>query len=174
MPQRRQDTIAAALLRDALVWDDHAGFEYSAALNLERLWRWKQAGVDYLSINAGYDVMPWTYSIAALAAYRHFIAAHSERYLLVARAADVTRAKAAGKQALAFDMEGMCCLNEDPAMVQFYYDNGVRQMNFAYNLNNAAGGGCHSGTSLPLPMIVLLLLALGGPPKQGRARTPLR
>ncbi len=143
MPELQPDSKAAALFRDALVWDDHAGFEFSPGLDLDRLWRWKEAGVDYLSINAGYDVMPWSYSIAALAAYRHFIAAHSERYVLAARAGDVRRAKAEGKLALAFDMEGMCCLNEDPAMVQFYYDCGVRQMNFAYNLNNAAGGGCH-------------------------------
>ena len=42
-----------------------------------------------------------------------------------------------------FDIEGMCALDESIEMVQLYYDLGVRQMAFAYNLNNAAGGGCH-------------------------------
>ena len=37
----------------------------------------------------------------------------------------------------------MNALNGDVAMVGFYHRLGVRQMLFAYNRNNAAGGGCH-------------------------------
>ena len=37
----------------------------------------------------------------------------------------------------------MDALRDDIAMVAFYYRLGVRQMLFAYNRNNAAGGGCH-------------------------------
>jgi len=51
---------AAELHRSALVWDDHGGFGYTKASALEALERWRAAGNDYLSINAGYDVMPWT------------------------------------------------------------------------------------------------------------------
>jgi len=37
----------------------------------------------------------------------------------------------------------MNALNGDIGMVDFYYRLGVRQMLFAYNRNNLAGGGCH-------------------------------
>ncbi|HXA72117.1 MAG TPA: hypothetical protein VNW24_16795, partial [Stellaceae bacterium] len=57
---------AAELHRSALVWDDHGGFGYSKASALEGLERWRAAGIDYLSINAGYDVMPWTKTVEAV------------------------------------------------------------------------------------------------------------
>ena len=50
---------AARLHRCALVWDDHGGFAYHQADDLEELERWAGAGCDYLSINAGYDVQPY-------------------------------------------------------------------------------------------------------------------
>ena len=59
--------------------------------------------------------------------------------------ADIKRARKDGKLAIAFDLEGMNSLNGDVNMVSLYYDLGVRQMLFAYNLNNLAGGGCHDG-----------------------------
>jgi membrane dipeptidase len=37
----------------------------------------------------------------------------------------------------------MNALNGDVAMVGLYHRLGVRQMLFAYNLDNGAGGGCH-------------------------------
>src|SRR4029077_13342525 len=46
---------AAALHADALIWDDHSGFEPSPAADLDQLERWRRAGVDYLSVNVGYD-----------------------------------------------------------------------------------------------------------------------
>ncbi len=53
------------------------------------------------------------------------------------------RAKREGKLAVSFDLEGMDALNGDIGMVDVYYRLGVRQMLFAYNRNNKAGGGCH-------------------------------
>lgn len=143
MPDDASAARAAKLINEALVWDAHAGFEYTASRDLSQIQRWRDVGFDYLSLNVGYDVMPWTDTIAALANYRHWLAANSDGFLLAETADDVRRAKTGGKLAVTFDIEGMCSLNQDPAMVAFYYDLGVRQMNFAYNLNNAAGGGCH-------------------------------
>ncbi len=48
---------AARLHRSALVWDDHGGFGYTNASALKDLERWRASGIDYLSINAGYDVI---------------------------------------------------------------------------------------------------------------------
>ena len=134
---------AAALHRDALVWDGHGGFEYARGMDLEPLFRWRDSGTDFLSLNIAYDVKPWTLAIEAVSAYRQWVRANSDAFVMVEVADDVRRAKREGKVAISFDIEGMCALNEDLGMVALYHRLGVRQMLIAYNLNNAAGGGCH-------------------------------
>jgi membrane dipeptidase len=134
---------AAALHADALVWDNHAGFEPEPDVDLNQLEQWHDAGIDYLSVNVGYDRRPWQGTAIALSAYRAWIIAHPEGYSLCQTVADVRRAKAEGKLGITFDIEGMNSLNEDVGQVEAFYRLGVRQMLFAYNLDNAAGGGCH-------------------------------
>jgi len=134
---------AAKLAAETLIWDSHGGFAFERASDLEELSRWRQSGIDFLSINIGYDVVPWTTAIAAVSAYRHWLRAHDDQYLLAACFEDVKRAKESGQLAVAFDIEGANALNGDPGMVDAYYRLGVRQMLFAYNRNNLAAGGCH-------------------------------
>ena len=50
---------ARRLHADALVWDAHAGFEPDPSADLEVLEHWRVAGVDFLSVNVGFDVAPW-------------------------------------------------------------------------------------------------------------------
>jgi len=57
--------------------------------------------------------------------------------------AEIDAARAAGKAAVSFDIEGMNALNGRADLVQTYYELGVRHMLFAYNRNNLAGAGCH-------------------------------
>jgi membrane dipeptidase len=132
-----------APLHGALVWDDHSGFGPTPDYNLEHLEDWRQAGVDYLSIDVGYDVIDWTQAVRNLGAYITWLEQRPERFLLVRRADDVLEAKKTGRMAITFDLEGMDALNGDPSMVALYYRLGVRQMLTAYNKNNLAGGGCH-------------------------------
>ena len=134
---------ADALYADALIWDDHSGFEPSPIADLDQLERWRLAGVDYLSVNVGYDVMTWQQTIRSLADFRRRISLRPDRWLLVETADDVLRAKERGLLGITFDLEGMNALNDDVAMVAFYQRLGVRQMLFAYNRDNSAGGGCH-------------------------------
>ena len=134
---------ARELLRDALVWDAHSGFWPTPDVDLENLKRWTDGCVDYLSIDVGFDVVPWTDTVLNLAAYRAWLAARPERFVLVETADDIVRAKKAGKLAITFDIEGARMLNGQLSMVEMYYRLGVRQMLFAYNLNNEAAGGCH-------------------------------
>ncbi len=134
---------AAALHREALVWDNHAGFEPEPDADLGNLERWRASGVDYLSLNIGYDRRPWQDAFRALSAYRTWLMAHDETYALCATLDDVRQAKADGKLACSFDIEGMTALNQDLGMVEVFHRLGVRQMLIAYNLNNPAGGGCH-------------------------------
>ncbi len=134
---------ARRLYAESLVWDDHSGFDPDPRVDLNALEQWKRAGVSYLSVNVGYDVVEWRRSLRTVAAYRAWVQQHADGYLLVERAGDVERAKREGKLAVTFDLEGMNALDGDVNMVGAYYALGVRQMLFAYNRNNLAGGGCH-------------------------------
>jgi len=136
-------TNAETLYADSLVWDAHAGVFPSADVDLNLLKDWRDNGVNYLSINVGFDVMDWQQTMSTLAAYRHWILAQQEHFMLVGNIDDIAIARQQGKLALSFDIEGMNALNGDINMLGVYHALGVRQMLFAYNLNNAAAGGCH-------------------------------
>ncbi|MFM7786344.1 MAG: dipeptidase [Gammaproteobacteria bacterium] len=123
-------------------WDAHAGFGYEGAKDIELLDHWRDAGVHYLAINVGFDLVPWSTTFLAIANYTRAITARKE-YALCATLADVEAAWRDGKMAITFDIEGMGALNGELALVELYYRLGVRQMAIAYNRNNAAGGGCH-------------------------------
>ncbi len=131
------------LCSHALVWDAHAGVFPDPKVDLDLLEAWRANGVDYVSINVGFDVMDWQQTMHTLAAYRRWVLAHGERFVLAATMADVLHARQQGKLALSFDIEGMNALHGDIDMVSAYHALGVRQMLFAYNLNNEAAGGCH-------------------------------
>jgi membrane dipeptidase len=131
------------LYRQSLVWDAHAGVFPGPQVDLNLLDEWPLAGANYLSLNVGFDVMDWQDTLATLAAYRRWVLENDDRFVLVNDKRDIERALRNGKFALSFDIEGMNALNDDINMVGVYHALGVRQMLFAYNLNNAAAGGCH-------------------------------
>ena len=134
---------ADRIFADAIVWDSHSGVYPDPRTDLNGLENWRRAGVSFISINVAYDVMAWQDCFPVLAAYRKFIESNADKYVIPNSADDVRQAKQDGKLAVAFDLEGMNALNEDIDMVGLYHRLGVRQALFAYNLNNAAGGGCH-------------------------------
>ena len=135
------------LYRQALVWDAHAGVFPSPQVDLNLLAEWQDAGASYLSLNVGFDVMDWQDTLATLAAYRRWVLDNDDRFVLVNDSRDIERARRDDKLALSFDIEGMNALNGDINMISAYHALGVRQMLFAYNLNNAAAGGCHDDDS---------------------------
>ncbi|MEQ1955417.1 membrane dipeptidase [Mesorhizobium sp. CN2-181] len=131
------------IFANEVIWDAHSGFMPDPAANLDNLQVWRDAGIDYLSIDVGFDLLPWEKTVATLAAFRHWILARPEQYALVSSVSEIASAKADGKLAVTFDIEGMNALNGRVEMVEFYHRLGVRQILFAYNRNNLAGGGCH-------------------------------
>ena len=40
-------------------WDNHAGYGYAGPQDVALLDHWRSAGTNYLSINVGYDPVPW-------------------------------------------------------------------------------------------------------------------
>jgi membrane dipeptidase len=145
MANAKQSAAARRVYAEALVWDDHSGFMPGPEADLTQLRRWPASGISYLSVNVGFDGFTWERTLKALAGSRAWFETHAEEFLLVDRADDILRAKAEGRLAIAFDIEGMRALDDDLSMVSLYYKLGVRQMLFAYNLDSSAGGGCHAG-----------------------------
>ncbi len=143
MPTIASATPSSDLYTDALVWDAHAGVFPDPKVDLTLLNDWRDNGVNYLSINVGFDVMDWQQTLGTLAAYRRWLLSHDDQFMLAGTIEDIQRAGRQGKLAVSFDIEGMNALNGDINMVGVYHALGVRQMLFAYNLNNAAAGGCH-------------------------------
>ena len=102
---------ARALHADALIWDSHAGFEPKPSVDLEILELWRAAGVDFLSVNVGYDVVPWQNTVKNIGAFITWLEKHADRFTLVRRVDDILAAKREGKLAIAFDIEGMDSLD---------------------------------------------------------------
>jgi membrane dipeptidase len=109
---------------------------------LPQLARYRRAGTDVVSLNVGFDAVPWENTVRMLAHFRHWVRQHSADYILIDTVGDVMQAKAEGKLGISFDIEGGCSLNDQISMVEMYYDLGVRWMLFAYNRNNSLAGGC--------------------------------
>jgi membrane dipeptidase len=129
---------------DNFIWDDHCGFEMTPGAAIGPLLEpWRDAGIDYFSINVFYDPVHWTRCLTNIAALRRRIPLEAPWCKLVSSIADIDAALNEGKTAATFDIEGMNALNGRIDLVQTYYELGVRHMLFAYNRNNLAGGGCH-------------------------------
>ena len=136
---------ARALLRDSLVWDNHGCMPVMRAHDasfLPQLQRYRAAGVDAVMLNVGFGEMGIEDHIRTLAGMRHWIKQRPQEYLLIESADDIELARATGRLAVGFDIEGANALADQPSLVQLYYDLGVRWMLLAYNNNNRVGGGC--------------------------------
>lgn len=129
----------------ALVWDTHACFPLKPNANLSELKRYRDSGVDFVSLNIGMDMDLFENILQILAGYRSFIRSHPDEYVLALTVSDILDAKQSGKLAIAFDLEGSEMLLGNIDLISLYYDLGVRQMLLAYNKDNRASGGCVEG-----------------------------
>ena len=135
---------AKRLIEGSLAWDNHGCMPLrpNDTKFLPQLARYKKAGFDVVSLNAGFDAEPWTNTVAMLAHFRQWIQAHDDKYLLIDTVKDIGAARRTGRLGIHFDIEGGSALDGRLSMVEFYYDLGVRWMLMAYNRNNLLGGGC--------------------------------
>src|SRR3954451_18355822 len=134
---------AVRLHRDALVWDAHACLPLHPDCDVTLLRRHHAAGATFVSVNIGMDMNPLAQIFPVIASFRAQIARHADLLVQVDTVDDVLRAKAEGKLAVAFDLEGGIPLRGRPEMVGLFRDLGVRQIHLAYNRNNPIGGGCY-------------------------------
>lgn len=132
------------LFQTSLIWDNHGCMPLRPddETFLPQLARYRSAGVDVVSLNVGFDSLPWEHTVRMLAHFRSWVRRHPDQYALIDTVEDIEAARRAGKLAVSFDIEGGGALDGQLDMVQLYYDLGVRWMLFAYNKNNLLGGGC--------------------------------
>lgn len=135
-------TRARHLISSSIMWDNHACMPNDENF-LPQIERCRDAGFDVVSLNVGFGTMSLESHLRMLGNVRRWFSARPDKYVLAASVADIDRARAQGKLAIIFDIEGMAPLNEgDHGLIKMFYDLGVRWMLIAYNRNNAAGGGC--------------------------------
>jgi membrane dipeptidase len=124
-------------------WEAHACLPLHPQADFAPIDRLRAAGVHYVSINIGMDMNPLAQVMSVIAGFRATIAAHPDKYRMVATLADIEAAKGAGCIGIGFDLEGALPLLGQPEMVALYKSLGVHQMHLAYNRNNSVAGGCH-------------------------------
>lgn len=124
-----------------LLWDQHACLPLQPDADVGVLTRYHRPGPTYVSINVGYAPQTYADSIGLLHAFRTAIAARPD--MDVADTFDAVDAiTAAGRLAVAFDLEDSAPLDGDPENLRTFADLGVRTMLPTYNYENAAGCGC--------------------------------
>jgi membrane dipeptidase len=93
-------------------------------------------------VNIGFGEQGPEEHLRMIAAMRHWLLARPDDYLLLLEADDIERARATGRLAVGFDIEGANAVGDQLSLIQLYYDLGVRWMLMAYNTANRVGGGC--------------------------------
>jgi membrane dipeptidase len=135
---------AARAHREAIIWDNHVCLPLRPPGQwLDCLSRHRAAGATFISLNLGDAKVPLELMIRMAAHFRAWIGQHSDEYVMAGTAADVRLAKAQGRTAVAFDIEGLRAIGEQTSMIELLYVLGVRWMLFVYNRANLAGSGCH-------------------------------
>lgn len=143
--EQELDVVSARVLLDnSLVWDNHGCMPLRPEDEsfLPQLERYRAAGVDAVTLNIGYGDHGVEDHLRMIAQFRRWLTLHGQQYALVESVEGIERARASGRLAVLFDIEGMNAIADQPSLVQLYYDLGVRWMLIAYNRNNLAGGGC--------------------------------
>lgn len=137
-----------AIVIDALIPGTPLGYVGGTVADYERMVGLsKDFGIDHVSYTAAIDdtfealtVINWIGN-----ALRYW-KSNPETYQIVETVDDIYKAKKEGKFAVSMNFQGSNALGGNLNMVDVYYQLGVRQMNFAYNVRNfmADGGGASS------------------------------
>ncbi|WP_430388331.1 dipeptidase [Blastomonas fulva] len=133
-----------AIVRNATIWDNHACMPLRPGDTsfLPLLEMHRQAGVSAVTLNVAMDMIPWADTFKVLATMRGWIRAHPQQYVLGDSVAAIKAAKASGRMAVLFDIEGAAAVDDLPELADAYYALGVRWMLIAYNRANRLGSGC--------------------------------
>ncbi len=132
------------MMQSGIVWDNHACLPLRDVDDwLPRLSRYRDVGVDVVTVNLADSLVPLETLVRTAASIRHFVNANPDRYLMGLTPADLRAAKSSGRLAVCLDVEGVHALNGQASLVELLHHIGVRWMLMVYNRRNLAGSGCH-------------------------------
>ena len=136
---------ASAIQATPLVWDNHACMPLrpNDDVFLPQLERARDNGVSAITLNIGCAEQTPEEHRAVLAWFQQWLGARGDAYQIVSRSEDIASARAAGRMAVMFDIEGARGIGDRLDSVAEYYALGVRWMLIAYNRENLAGYGCY-------------------------------
>jgi membrane dipeptidase len=123
-------------------WDAHGCPSLKIGSDLSFLNRYKNSGINFVSLNVGFDLISQNETIELIKYFQQWIKNNSNNYAIITNITELTNCINHDKLAIAFDIEGCNILNDQLEMVSYFYSLGVKQLSFAYNLNNNSGGGC--------------------------------
>lgn len=123
-------------------WDAHCCPQLTLNSCLKFLNRYKKIGVDFISLNVGFDLNTQQEIVNLLNYIRDWINNNEKYYRIIQNVQQIQENKKNNLLSIAFDIEGCNVLNTNVEMVELLYELGVRQMTFSYNNNNLTGGGC--------------------------------
>lgn len=125
----------------------------------EALERFHAHGVGFLSLTVGGDFGGTGTLMHNIADVLALIRARAERMVFTDSVDAIRAARAAGKLAIGFHLQGSACLESNPNMVALLYRLGIRHMLLVYNQMNAAATGCHERVDAGLSRYGLRLVA---------------
>jgi len=160
-PYDSVSAVASRLHRSALVCDFTLPFADigDPRLKRETLPRFRNAGVDCVSLTVGGDTGSLSDTIKLISKERQFFLANTDQYVLVRTADDIPKAKSDGKLAVIFHFQGTDPLEGRLDLVDTYYQLGVRHMLLAYNTRNQVGDGCFEPNDAGLSLFGRKLVA---------------
>lgn len=132
-----------ALICDlTLPWTDYGRLE----LRESTLPKYMQNGINFVSLTLASDAESQADVFKKVARERRYLLSRSEQYTLVESVEDIESAKAKGKLAVSFNLQGTNAFSGNIDTVEAFYKLGIRHALMAYNKKNLVGDGCHERT----------------------------
>jgi membrane dipeptidase len=146
------------LYGSAVVWDMTLPW-VTGYIHPEILPRFRKAGITLTSLTIASDPhLGPDFAVRNMAAVRRYAAAHADSFVVIDTVDDVLEAKADGKLALTFNLQGTNPVAGDIALVDTFFRLGVRHMLLAYNKRNFVADGCAERTDSGLSRVGVSLV----------------
>lgn len=123
-------------------WDAHGCPPFKIGSDLSFLNRYKKAGVNFISLNIGFDLTTQNEAISLIEYFYQWLDKNQDQYSIINSINQLFECRANNRLGIAFDIEGCTLLNGNLQMVSHFYSLGVKQLAFVYNNNNMSGSGC--------------------------------
>lgn len=144
----------ASLLERALVFESAVGWTPECLdEGPSMLPRYKAAGFDFLSLTIGADWDRPEPTLRHFAQQRRWFERRADLYRIAGSVEDIRAAKAKGKLAIGFHLQGTSPLGYDPVLIDTWYRLGIRWMILCYNTRNPLGDGCHEPDNAGLSLL---------------------